>query len=155
MNELVKISEDLAKIDVTKLVYYSKRVMDINQALDPGNSSLLIRDFIIAYDIANNLYASAIKSDMRADSALKQAESIAYLDRAGEYLKSRDIKDSSAAREKYVPIDPDVLTAKELKAKTAAISKFLANKLQEFRSSHESVRKIAYSQTYQSGFEGQ
>jgi hypothetical protein len=154
MSNLAKIEHSLQSIDVTKLVKYTKRIQEIGQGFNPALAPVFIRDFIMAYDVTNMYLAEATKADVRADSAIKQTEAIAYLERAGEYLKENEIKDTSAARERYVHIDDDVMAAREAKAKTTALCKFLYNKLQEFRSAHDSVRKIAYSQTFQSGEEG-
>lgn len=154
MSNLTKIEHSLQTIDVTKLVQYTRRIQEIGQGFNPSLAPIFIRDFIMAYDITNVYLAEATKADVRADTAIKYSEAIAYLERAGTYLKDREIKDSNAAREKYIPIDPDVMAAREIKAKTTALCKFLYNKLQEFRSAHDSVRKIAYSQTFQSDHEG-
>ena len=154
MSNLAKIEHSLQSIDVTKLVQYTKRIQEIGQGFNPMLAPVFIRDFIMAYDITNTYFAEATKADVRADSAIKQSEAIAYLERAGNYLKENEIKDTSAARERYIHIDVDVMAAREAKAKTTALTKFLYNKLQEFRSAHDSVRKIAYSQTFQSDHEG-
>jgi len=154
MSDLVKIDHSLKTIDVTRLVQYTKKIHEIGQGFNPLLAPIFIRDFIIAYDITNTFLAEATKADVRADTAIKKAEAIAFLDRAGTYLKENDLKDTAAARERYIHIDEDVIAAREAKAKTTAICKFLYNKLQEFRSAHDSVRKIAYSQQFQSDHEG-
>ena len=154
MSELAKIENSLKTIDVTRLVVYTKKIQEIGQGFNPLLAPIFIRDFIMAYDLTNIYLSEATKADVRADSAIKHAESIAYLERAGGYLTEHSIKDSSAARERYIQIDPDVMAAKEAKAKTTAIVKFLYNKLQEFRMAHDSIRKIAYAQEFQSNHEG-
>ena len=154
MSNIDKIDRSLEAIDVTKLVQYTRRIQEIGQGFNPQLAPVFIRDFIMAYDITNTFLAEATKADVRADTAIKNSEAIAFLDRAGPYLKENEIKDTASARERYIFIDEDVLAAREAKAKTTAICKFLYNKLQEFRSAHDSVRKIAYSQTFQSDHEG-
>ena len=109
---------------------------------------MYIRDFIVAFDLTNSLLARAVRTDLRADSFLKQSEAIAYLDRAGPFLKEKGIKDTAEARKRYVPMDPDVLTAHDAKARTAAMLVFLKNKLSEFRYAYDAVKKIAYSNDY-------
>ena len=91
MRELARIEKTLEYIDVTKLVQYTKKIKDIGQGFNPMLAPIYIRDFIIAYDIAFTYLAEATKADMLADAALKQAESIAFLDNAGDYLKEKEI----------------------------------------------------------------
>jgi S-adenosylmethionine synthetase len=100
------------------------------------------------------MLASAIKCELDADTALKTARSIAYLDKAGEYLASKGIKDSSSAREKYIDVDEDVVYASNVKAKSTALVHLLKNKMQEFRMAHDDVKKLAYADEYQSPTEG-
>lgn len=154
MSNLQKIDSSLQNIDLTKLAIYTNKIKDIGHGFNPMLAPIYIRDFIIAYDIAITYLSEAIKADMRADSLLKQVESIAFLDNAKDYLKEREIKDSAEARKRYVSVDPDVLDAQEAKAKTTAVVSFLKGKVQEFRLAHDSVKKIAYADQYQTQFEG-
>lgn len=154
MSSIAIIEKSLNTIDVTRLVEYTKKIQEIGQGLNPMLAPIFIRDFIIAYDITNTFLAEATKADVRADTAIKRFEAIAFLEKAGKYFEANGIKDTAAARERYVHIDEDVIAAREAKAKTIAISKFLYNKLQEFRSAHDSVRKIAYAQQFQTNDEG-
>lgn len=154
MSNLVKIEQSLKTIDITKLVQYTGRIQEIGQGFNPALAPIFIRDFIMAMDVTNMYLAEATKADVRAESAIKYAEAIAYLERAGTYLKDNEIKDTDAARKMYIPIDDDVQAAREIKSKTQALCKFLYNKLQTFRSAHDSVRKIAYAQTFQTDHEG-
>lgn len=154
MQNLAKIDKSLESIDVTRLVEYTKKIKEIGQGFNPMLAPIYIRDFIVAYDITLTYLAEATKADLRADAAVKQAESIAFLDRAGDYLEGNSIKDTAAARERYICIDSDVIAAKEAKAKTAAIVMFLKNKLQEFRMAHDDIKKIAYADQYQTDNEG-
>ena len=147
------VEAQLQNLDVTKLIEYTKKIRDIG-SLNKMMAPLYLRDFIIAYDITNNMLASAIKCELDADTALKTARSIAYLDRAGEYLASKGIKDSSSAREKYIDVDEDVVHASNVKAKSTALVHLLKNKMQEFRMAHDDVKKLAYADEYNSPNEG-
>jgi uncharacterized protein (DUF2164 family) len=154
MSSVAIIENSLKAIDITRLAEYTKRIQEIGQGFYPMLAPIFIRDFIIAYDITNTFLAEATKADVRADTAIKRFEAIAFLEKAGAYFEANGIKDTAAARERYVHIDDDVMAAREAKAKTIAICKFLYNKLQEFRCAHDSVRKIAYTQSFQSDHEG-
>jgi hypothetical protein len=140
------INKKLQELNLTPIIEYSKKISQFTRGANPVNAPLFIQDFLMAFDITNLLLTKVIRFDIDAKSQLDMQESIAYLDRAGDYLASKNIKDSSEARKRYVEIDPDVLKAKELKAKTTAMVEFLNNKLQTFRLAHDSIKKTAYSE---------
>lgn len=155
-NSLEKIERGLQAIDLDKVAAFTKKIADISQGFNTMLAPIYLRDFIMAIDVTNNLLARAIKSDLQADAALKQAEAIAFLDNAIDYLKDRGIKDTAEARKRYIPIDENVMRAAEIKAQTEAMVSFLKNKMFEFRLAHDDVKKIAYSNDYQnnSPYEG-
>jgi hypothetical protein len=140
--------------DMTRLVEFSKKISQIGQTFNKSLAPSFIQDFSIAYDIASNMMYEAIKQDLKADSTLKVAESIAYLENAKAFLVARDIKDTSEARKQYVPLDPDVQVASDRKAQTTAMLAFLKSKLTEFKGAIESVKKIAYGDSFMSHDEG-
>lgn len=110
MDALIKIEHRLQKIDVTELAQYTNKIKDIG-TLNKMMAPIYMRDFIIAFDVTNNLLSMAIKSDLEASTVLDTARSIAYLDKAGEFLKEKGIKDSSEARKQYIELDEDVIKA--------------------------------------------
>lgn len=135
-------------IDITTLVEYSKRIKEIGNGFNKMTAPILIRDFSMAYSITSELMYEATKKDIRASNNLELAESIAYLENAGAYLASKDIKDTAEARKKYVPLDKEVRKAAEEKEETAAKLAFLRCKLQEFKMAIESVKKIAWGESF-------
>jgi len=152
-NELMVLEERLQKIDVTRLVEFTRKIKDIgglNHMLAPQ----YLRDFILAYDHTNSMLSLAVRYDSEAGSHLDTAKAIAFLDRAGDYLKERDIKDSAESRKRYIDMDVDVKRAANIKAKTTALVVFLKNKLQAFRMSHDDVKKMVYTDSYQTPEEG-
>lgn len=147
------MSNDLQVVDVTALATYLEKVKEI-ASVSKMMGAVYLRDFIIAQDIAGQMVAKAVQADIKAKTKLEQAESIAYLDKASDYLLSKNIKDSSEARKRYVDIDPDVIAAKDGKAKTEALVALLKNKLSIFRQSHDSLKKILYGDQHSTGYEG-
>lgn len=148
MNEL-----SLMSIDVTTLAAYLDKVKDI-ASVNKMMGAVYLRDFIEGQDVAGALLASAVQADVKAKSRLEQAEAIAYLDRASDYLREKNIKDSSEARKRYVDIDPDVIAAKEDKAKTEALVALLRNKLSILRQAHDDLKKILYGDQHMTPYEG-
>ena len=145
--------KSLTSIDVTALATYLDKVKEI-ASVSKLMGAVYLRDFIIGQDVAGALLAKAVQADIRAKSALEQAEAIAYLDNASEYLQQRSIKDSSEARKRYVDVDPGVIVAKDNKAKTEALVSLMKNKLSILRQSHDDLKKILYGDNHMTGYEG-
>lgn len=141
------------KIDITSLSTYLNKVKDI-PSLSKMDAPMYLRDFIVGQDTAALLLAKAIQADINAKAKLEEAESIAYLDNAKEYLESRQIKDSSEARKRYISIDPAVKAAQDNKAKTEALVALLKNKLSVLRQSHDTLKKIVYDNNKGTDWEG-
>lgn len=150
---IVAVEQRLKTIDVTKLVDYTRKIKDIG-GLNNMMAPQYLRDFILAYDVANAMLSTAVRCEVEAKAALDRAKAIAYLDRATEYCRENGIKISNGVREQYVELDEDVAAAKSLYAKATAMTTFLKNKLQEFRMAHDDVKKMVYSDSYQTPNEG-
>lgn len=140
-------------IDISALKQYNQKVKELHKCTSPMQAPLFIRDFIVAYDITNALLMRVTRLHNEAEANVKTAEAIAYLDKAKDALNERSIKDSAESRKRYIPLDPDVMRANEVKAKTEALMIFLKNKLVEYKSCHDSAKKMAYY-TGESGYEG-
>ena len=140
--------------DLSRLAEYSNKISTIGRGFNKMHAPMYIQDFSIAYDIASNLLYEATRKDLEADGKLQVAESIAYLENAKGYLDAHDIKDTAEARKRYVPLDPGVQTAAEVKAQTTAVVYFLKTKLVSFKMAIESTKKIAYGDMYLSPDEG-
>ena len=154
--ETKKMSEDnrsLNQVDITQLSIYldkAKKIASVSKMM----AGVYLQDLIVGQDIAGQLLAKAIQADIRAKSKLDEMEAIAYLDKASEYLKERNIKDSSEARKRYVDVDSDVIAAKDNKAKTEALVALLKNKLNVLKMSHDDLKKITYGDSNMTQFEG-
>lgn len=143
----------VATIDVTGLAVYLGKVKEI-ASINKMMGAAYLRDFIEGQDVAGQLLARAVQADIKAKAKLEQAEAIAYLDYASDYLKSKSIKDSSEARKRYVDIDSSVLEAKDNKARTEALVSLMKNKLSVLRQAHDDLKKILYGDQHMTGFEG-
>lgn len=143
---------NVAILDVTKLAEYSNKVAELHK-VNKMNAPMYLRDFIQGMDVANTMLAHAIKLHGQAEAKLKTAEAIAYLDKAGDYLQSKGIKDSSEARKRYIDIDEDVIKMRNEVARTEAMMVFLKNKHQEMRCAHDDIKKSVYD-TAMTSFEG-
>lgn len=116
--------------------------------------AVYLRDFIEGQDVAGQLVAKAVQADIKAKARLEQAEAVAYLDHASDYLKSKQIKDSSEARKRYIDIDEAVIAAKDKKAQTEALVSLMKNKLSILRQAHDDLKRILYSDQYSTPYEG-
>lgn len=146
-------ANSVATIDVTQLAVYLDKVKDL-ATINKMMAATYLRDFIIGQDVAGQLLAKAIREDAKIKAKLEQAEAIAYLDHAADYLASKGIKDSSEARKRYVDVDTDVMKAKDQKAMTEALVSLMKNKLSVLRQAHDDLKKIVYGDTHMTSYEG-
>ena len=140
-------------IDVGQLATYLNKVSEI-ASVSKMMGAVYLRDFIQGQDVAGQLVAKAVQADIKAKARLERAEAIAYLDKAGDYLASKQIKDSSEARKRYIDIDDAVITAKDHKASTEAMVLLFKNKLSILRQAHDDLKKILYGDQHMTGYEG-
>lgn len=145
LEPISKLEKDLKSLDIGNLLRYNQKLEDLTKGANTIQAPMYLRDFILAYDEANVLLAKAMRYLGQAESELKTAESIAYMDNAKDYLNSKDIKDSSEARKRYIPLDPDVQKAEKIKALAESVVQFIKNKMQVYRLAHDDVKKIAYA----------
>ena len=147
-SDLVKVEEGLRSLRLDRLAEFTKKIEDISKGFNAMLAPTYLRDFIMAYDFTNTMLASAMRMYGISESAHKTAEAIAYFENAPEYLESKGVKDTDAARKRYIPIDPTVQQAEKVKAQAEAMVVFLRNKLQAFRLAHDDCKKIAYANEY-------
>lgn len=150
---LALIESGLKSIDMGKIAEYSNKIGDITN-LSHGAANLYLKDFIVAYDLAASAFAIATKCEIKAKDYLNMQEDIAYLDKAGAYLESKGIKDTDAARKRYVNIDSEVIKAKDVYAKAQAMTLLLKNKLASFRFTYEALKKMYFNNDNQMPWEG-
>ncbi len=140
-------------VDVTRLAHYINKIGEL-ASVTKLMAPVYLQDMIMGQDVAANLLAKAIKIDSQAKAKLEYAESIAYLERAADYLASKSIKDSSEAKKQYVNIDPDVIKAKDHKAQTEALVVLIKSRLSELRQCHDDLKKITYDKGNDTQWEG-
>lgn len=144
---------DVTKIDITKIAQFSNKRSEL-----PGLTKMSAPDFlrtmIEAIDMTTTLLSRAIHQNLKAKSALEQAESIAYLENASAYLIQQGIKDSAEARKRYVDLDVKVIAAKDEYARTEALIHFLKGRLKNFQNTHDDAKKIVYDNNGGTQWEG-
>lgn len=148
MNELLT-----QPVEVTQLAQYVNDIQELS-SISKMMAPVYLQKYIMGQDCAATLLARAIQADSKAKAKLDHSEAIAYLERARAYLESHNIKDTSEARKQYVCIDEDVMKAKDEKAKTEALVSLLKSKLSQLRQAHDDLKKIAYGDQNQTGYEG-
>jgi hypothetical protein len=151
MANIVKIEEKLNAIDLGVISSYTKKLSDIG-TFNKSMAHIYTRDFIIGYDISSVCLSRAVQCELEAKNALDVAESIAYLDRSDDYFSKKGQKPTVEGKKAFVCLDEDVQKAKDVLARSIAMTTLLKNKVSEFRSAIDSVRKL-YSDSYSSPYE--
>jgi hypothetical protein len=141
------------KVDITRLAYYVNKIEELS-SINKMMAPRYLQDYIMGQDVAANLLAHAIKADSKAKAKLDYVESIAYLEKARDYLEKNDIKDTSEARKQYVNVDQSVVAAKDVKASTEALVTLLKSKLSQLRQAHDDLKKIVYDKNNDTAWEG-
>jgi DNA polymerase II small subunit/DNA polymerase delta subunit B len=147
------MSDLTEKVDVTRLAHYVNKIEELS-SISKTMAPRFLQDYIMGQDVAAHLLAKAIQADSKAKANLDYVESIAYLEKAREYLEKNNIKDTSEARKQYVNIDVDVKAAKDVKAGTEAFVTLFKSKLSQLRQAHDDLKKIAYGDQNLTPYEG-
>ena len=148
------MSELPAKVvDITQLAGYTNKIEEL-ASVSKIMAPTYLKDFIKGQDVATALLAKAIKADAKAKARLEYLESIAYLEKAKEYLDLKGIKDTSEARKQYVNIDCDVVEAKDQKAQTEALVVLFKGKLNGLKQAHDDLKKFTYTDSNMTEYEG-
>lgn len=139
---LEEVESRLNSIDINKLNDYVRKLQTIDQGYNKALAPGMMRDFIVAQDIASVLLARAVQAEMLAKSAVETAEAVATLDKADDYFAAKNQKATDKMRQAYVALDPDVKQAKELYARAVAIVTLVKNRVYEFKSGYEAVKQL-------------
>lgn len=151
--DIETVKQVIQSIDITGIARYTKKVSEIPN-ITRLSAPEYIRDFIMAYDLVATMLSDLTRYFLRAKSSLDTLESIAYVDKAADFLKSKEIKDTDAARKRYIDIDEEVIEARDLVSQITAMDQLLKNKLTLFKAAHDDVKKIYYADPERSVFEG-
>lgn len=140
---LEDLESKLNSIDLNKLNDYVRKLQTVDQGYNRNLAPAMMRDFIVAQDIASILLAKAIQVEMMAKAAVETAEAIATLDKADDYFTAKGQKPTDKMRQAYVALDSDVKQAKDIHAKVTAIVALVKNRVFEFKSAYEAVKQMS------------
>jgi hypothetical protein len=150
---LVAIQQSLDAIELDRLHVFTKKLNELGTSPNKMMAGVQMRDFIMAYDLANSMYAKAQRFTLNAKAAVEEAEAIAYLDHSTAYLEEKKFKITDESRKRYVDVDPDVIEAKDTYARALSIETFLKNNMFKFKDALDCV-KILTRDTYLTPNEG-
>jgi phage/plasmid primase-like uncharacterized protein len=150
---LEEVESKLLSVDMSKLSDYVRKLSRIEEASNTNLAPTMMREFIMAQDMAAVMLARATQAEMLAKSAVDTAEAIALLDKSEDFFKVRGQKPTADMRKAYVTLDEDVVAAKELHGKAVALVMILKNRVYEFKNAFDAVRQI-YRDTKQTQWEG-
>jgi hypothetical protein len=151
--DLVALQQSLDAIELNRLHDFTRKLNDFGTNFNKMMAGVQMRDFIMAYDLANSMYAKAQRFTLNAKAAVEEAEAIAYLDHSTSYLESKKFKITDESRKRYIDVDPEVIVAKDLYARAVSIETFLKNKMFEFKDALDCI-KIMTRDTYLTPHEG-
>lgn len=148
LEDIKKLEDRFREIDLDVLDQYTNKLVEIRKITNTMIAPSYIQDFIVAYDVTNNLL-STMTAIYNMSSILKEtAEANAFMTRATPYLESVSQKDTVEAKKQYMALDPIVQKATMLNKESERLVQSLRTKLQTFRMALESVKKMAYASDY-------
>jgi len=151
--DLTVIEHGLDNLDLSRLKEFNNKLNNIGGGFNKMMAGTYMRDFILAYDLCNAMYAKAQQFTLNAKTAVEEAEAIAFLDRAPTALSNKNEKPTVEAKKAYVAMDPDVLLAKDIYARALSVETFLKNSMFKFKDALDVV-KVLTKDTYLTPHEG-
>lgn len=155
LDDIKKLEDRMREVDIDVIDRYIEKLADIRKVTNTMIAPGYIQDFIIAYDVTNNLLSTMTGIYNMSEILKDTAEANAFMTRATPYLESVNQKDTVEAKKQFIALDPIVQRATMLNKEAERLMQSLRIKLQTFRMAHDAVKKMAYtSDNNNSGFEG-
>lgn len=151
--DLTVIESGLNNLDLNRLKEFNVKLNHLGEGFNKMMAGTYMRDFILAYDLCNAMYARAQQFTLNAKTAVDEAEAIAFLDRAPLALSNKNEKPTVEAKKAYVSMDPDVLLAKDVYARALSTETFLKNSMFKFKDALDVV-KVLTRDTFLTPHEG-
>lgn len=128
-------------VNMTEIYEYEKMIHAI-ATINNLNGAFYMREFLNAKELASSFYCRLMYDYEQSKNKAREAQAIAYLEKADEYLKEKNIKSTDEAKKQYVQIDPDYKAAKDRQDMVEALMTLMQNKVKKFQDAHDDVKKI-------------
>jgi hypothetical protein len=129
------------EIDLTRLYQYEKQLEELATVNDL-TGPMYIKDYLMACNLAADLLSRVIYLHETAEDEAKLAKSIAYLEKAPQFLEKSGRKMTESACEQYVQMDEHYRAAKDRENYLLALRTRLEQKVRIFKDAHDSSKKI-------------
>jgi hypothetical protein len=151
--DLTVIETGLNNLDLSRLKEFNIKLNNLGENFNKMMAASYMRDFILAYDLCNAMYARAQQFTLNAKAAVDEAEAIAFLDKAPIALSNKSEKPTVEAKKAYVAMDADVMLAKDVYARAISTETFLKNSMFKFKDALDVV-KVLTKDTFLTPHEG-
>jgi hypothetical protein len=128
-------------LDMTEVWKYDALINEIT-TINNLSGPLFMQEFLRAKDIVSSYHAKVMFEYEQARDASNKAKSIAYLERAPQWLEQRSRKVTEEACKRYSEMDQDYLAAREIESYLKSLLAFLTHKLDKFQCAHDDAKKI-------------
>lgn len=132
------VSPDL--VDLSKLKGYEKMFLEIDE-IPKSDVEKLAMHSLRAMDIAASYYYVAKRLKDYAHMQYDKLGADVYFNKIPELLKKNDVKDTDAARKRFLDADSTYLEAKDKENAWEALSVYLLQKREDFLQKHMWVKK--------------
>lgn len=138
-SELIKIF-DAESVDVSKIVNYENNFNKLER-LEAEDLEKLGIETITAMDYVTNAKYIAEKLYKECHIEYDRVAASLYFDKSVDFLKQKDVKDTDAARKKFVDQHEEYLTIKGKRDSWAVLVSWLESKNSSFLNKHLWVKK--------------
>lgn len=128
-------------IDMTDILKFQELVDDISK-VNSTSGPYFMQELLKAKDMAGIYYSRVVLEYEKAKDESKKKASIAYLEKAQEYLTKQGRKVTEEACKRFVEVDEDYIKARSSEHYYKALAEFMKQKLDYFSSAHDDAKKI-------------
>jgi hypothetical protein len=129
-------------LDMREIYRIEGRIQDISTA-NPATMPDLISDFNRGYAMLGGMVAKVQLELSEAEIALREAKSIALLDKVDKVLSEKGQKSSADLRDAVVQMDQDVKEASRRVSVLEAYLTLLNNKAKSFEMAYHGTKKVS------------
>jgi hypothetical protein len=123
-------------------IYRVEAMFDEITRINSMNGPYYMQEFLKGKELASSYLCKLIFEYEQAKNQTKESYAIAYLEKAEEYLKLRNIKSTDEAKKQYVQIDEAYKKAKDKEDALKALMTLMSNKMDAIQSAHDDAKKV-------------
>lgn len=140
-NDDISVSNIKLPIDMTDILSFQELVEDISN-VTKIKGPYFMQQMLKAKDLAANYLSRVTYEYEKAKDQSRRKSSLAYLEKASDYLLKRGRKITEEACKRYAEIDEEYLKARDNEIYYKVLTEYMKMKLDYFSNAHDDAKKI-------------